>query len=151
MPKITNSKDLVMLLLYAPGPSGEICEPIQGQTRLMKMIFLFKNELFRRFNLGQVIDDSAFPNFEAYDFGPYSANVYSDLEFLVNLGFVEVIMEGEPDILEEERQEFDYWTAVVSSDDDIDEQYVGRRFALTSLGKKFVAKLVKEKALRKSN
>jgi uncharacterized protein len=148
MAKITNPKDLIMLLLYAPGTSGTLCDPIEGQTRLMKMIFLFKKELSRRFNLDQVIDDKAFPEFEAYDYGPYSASVYSDLEFLVNLNFVEVILAGEPEILEEERQEFEYWSATKNEDEDLDTQYLGRHFRLTELGKKFVEKkLVEEKGL----
>lgn len=143
MPKITSSKDLLMLLLYAAGPRGEICEPIQGQTRIMKMIFLFKKEISRRFNLDQVIDEKAFPDFEAYDYGPYSASVYADLEFLVNLRFVEVVLEGEPEITEEERREFDYWTATGNVDDEIDSQYLGRQFRLTPMGRKFVeAKLM---------
>jgi uncharacterized protein YwgA len=146
MAKITNPKDLIMLLLYAAGPSGALCEPIEGQTRLMKMIFLFKKELSRRFNLDKIIDDSAFPEFEAYDYGPYSASVYCDLEFLVNLKFVEVVLAGETEILEEERQEFEYWSATKNDDDDLDTQYLGRQFRLTGLGKKFVEKkLVGEK------
>jgi uncharacterized protein YwgA len=148
MAKITNPKDLIMLLLYAPGTSGALCDPIEGQTRLMKMIFLFKKELSRRFNLDQVIDDKAFPDFEAYDYGPYSASVYCDLEFLVNLNFVEVVLAGEPEILEEERQEFDYWSATKNEDEDLDAQYLGRQFRLTELGKKFVEKkLVEEKGV----
>jgi uncharacterized protein len=146
--KITNSKDLIMLLLYAPGTSGQICDPIEGQTRLMKMIFLFKKELSRRFNLDQVIDEKAFPDFKAYDYGPYSASVYSDLEFLVNLNFVEVILAGEPEILEEERQEFEYWSVTKNEDEDLDAQYLGRQFRLTDLGRKFVEQeLIKKKGV----
>jgi uncharacterized protein YwgA len=145
MPKITNSKDLIMLLLYAAGPSGKICEPIEGQTRLMKMIFLFKKELARQFNLDKIIDKSAFPEFEPYDYGPYSASVYCDLEFLVNLNFVEFIPAGEPEILEEERKEFEYWSATKADDEDLSSQYLGRRFRLKQLGKKFVEKELIEK------
>jgi uncharacterized protein YwgA len=148
MAKITNPKDLIMLLLYAPGTSGSLCDPIEGQTRLMKMIFLFKKELSRRFNLDQVIDEKAFPDFKAYDYGPYSASVYSDLEFLVNLNFVEVILEGERDLLEEERQEFEYWTATKNDDEDLDTPYYGRQFRLTKLGRTFAEKkLIGEKGV----
>jgi uncharacterized protein YwgA len=150
MAKITNPKDLIMLMLYAPGISGTICDPIEGQTRLMKMIFLFKKELSRRFNLDQVIDDSAFPDFEPYDYGPYSASVYSDLEFLVNLRFIDVILIGEPEILEEERQEVDRWSATKNEDEDLDTRYLGRKFCLTDLGKKFAEKkLIQAKGVTK--
>lgn len=148
MAKITNSKDLIMLLLYAPGTSGVLCDPIEGQTRLMKMIFLFKKELSRRFNLDQVIDEKAFPDFEAYDYGPYSASVYSDLEFLVNLNFVELVLAEEPTIIEEETKEFEYWSATKNEDEDLDTRYIGRQFRLTERGKKFVEqKLIKEKGV----
>ena len=148
MAKITNPKDLIMLLLYAPGTTGALCDPIEGQTRLMKMIFLFKKELSRRFNLDQVIDEKAFPDFKAYDYGPYSASVYSDLEFLVNLDFIEVLLAGESEILDEEKQEFDYWSATKNEDDNLDSQYVGRQFRLTELGKRFVEKkLISDKGV----
>ena len=141
MAKIKNSKDLIVLLLYAPGPQGKLCEPIQGQTRLMKMIFLFKEEIARKFNLDQVIDEAAFPKFEAFDYGPYSGQVYSDLEFLVNYQFVEVRANADLDVSEEERQEFDYWTATSNEDDEIDPRSVGRAFSLTLRGSKFVEKM----------
>jgi hypothetical protein len=139
MTKIKNSKDLIVLLLYVPGPKGEICEPIQGQTRLMKMIFLFKEEIAKKFDLDQVIDDKAFPNFEAFDYGPYAGQIYADLEFLVNYKFVEARTDADTQVIEEERQEFDYWTATGNDDDDT--RSVGRRFVLTQRGRKFVEKM----------
>ena len=141
MAKIKNSKDLIVLLLYAPGLSGKLCEPIQGQTRLMKMMFLFKEEISPKFNLDKVIDDAAFPKFEPFDYGPYAGRVYADLEFLVNYQFVDVLKDGDPELTEEERQEFDYWTATGTEDDDIDTRSVGRKFALTKRGREFVEKL----------
>lgn len=147
MRKITKTKDLIMLLLYVKGPSGEPYESIQGQTRLMKMIFLFKEELSKNFGLDQIIDESAYPNFEPYDFGPYSANVYSDLEFLVNIGLVLAEQESTQEVAEEERREHDYWTATANSEIEIDKQYVGRKFSLSELGKKFVNKMVSEKRI----
>jgi uncharacterized protein YwgA len=140
MAKIKNSKDLLVLLLYTPGQTGKACEPIQGQTRLMKMIFLFKEEIAGKFNLGQVIDDDAFPKFEPFDYGPYAGQVYADLEFLVNYEFVAILTDGDSELTEEERQEFDYWTATGNEDDDINASAVGRKFALTKRGREFVAK-----------
>ena len=127
-----------MLLLYAAGPSGKTCEPIQGQTRLMKMVFLFQNELVKQFNLGEVIEPSAFPQFIAFDYGPYSAQVYGDLEFLVNLQFVRVVENGQTDVTEEEKREFDYWSATGKADSDLNARNVGRAFELTDRGRRFV-------------
>jgi len=139
MAKIKNSKDLILLLLYAPGVKGELCEPIQGQTRLMKMIFLFKEEIAGRFNLDQVIDEAAFPDFEPFDYGPYAGQVYADLEFLVNYRFVVASREG-AEVAEEERREFDFWTATGDEVEDIDKAIVGRTFSLMARGKGFVEK-----------
>lgn len=138
MGKIKNPKDLLMLLLYATGPSGEVAEPIQGQTRLMKMVFLFQNELVKQFNLGDVIEPSAFPEFVPFDYGPYSAQVYGDLEFLVNLQFIKVVENGQPDVTEEEKREFDYWSATAKADSDLNARNVGRAFELTERGRRFV-------------
>ena len=51
MSKIRNCKDLLMALLYAKGHTGKQCEPIIGKTRLMKMVFLFDEEIRPKFNL----------------------------------------------------------------------------------------------------
>lgn len=140
MRKITNSKDLIMLLLYAPAAEGVACQPITGQTRLMKMIFLFQQELAKKFALNEVIDDNAFPKFEAFDYGPYAGQVYADLEFLVNYGFVEIQSAKDAETTEEERQEFDYWSATADTDEDIDTSRLGRAFCLSERGRDFVSK-----------
>jgi uncharacterized protein YwgA len=135
--KIENSKDLLLILLYAPGIKAN-CDPIQGQTRLMKMIFLFKKELQKKFNFNHILGEDAFPDFTAYDYGPYSGKVYEDLEFLVNIGFVQVRKNGQIEVTEEEKREFDYWTATSSSNDELNTDILGREFTLTSIGKGFV-------------
>ena len=107
----------------------------------MKMLFLFKEEIAPKFNLNKVIDDTAFPKFEPFDYGPYAGQVYADLEFLNNYQFVELPKDGDPELTEEERQEFDYWTATGNEDDDIDTHSVGRKFTLTKRGCEFVEKM----------
>jgi uncharacterized protein YwgA len=139
MGKITNSKDLVMVLLYAKGHEGRVCEPINGKTRFMKMVFLFDREIRRKFNLGENIPDSAMPNFEAHDFGPFSGKVYEDLEFLVEMGLVEA-SSGNDDLLEDERREYEFWQARGGSD----EWSFPTTFSLTDLGKEFVESKLKD-------
>lgn len=64
--------DLILLLLYSKGFSGKTNEPIQGITRLMKLLFLLdKEENF----------ESPF-SFQPYKMGPFSSEVYPELEFL---------------------------------------------------------------------
>lgn len=132
-----------MLLLYVSDASGNTATPIEGQTRLMKMVFLFNKELKKHFQKDGDISDAVFPEFKAYDYGPYSAQVYADLEFLVNMGFVEVEEAAGGEISKEERSEFDYWAATGSADDDINLIQVGKTFKLSSMGLKFVENKLK--------
>jgi uncharacterized protein YwgA len=135
MGQIKSNKDLLMLLLYAKGKTGSICEPIVGKTRLVKMIFLFDKEIRKKFNLDKIIPDEIMPDFKACDFGPFSADVYKDLEFLVELGFIEVQPVDE-EMLPDEVGEYEYWQAI-SGDSDRPYQ---EKFLLTEIGKKFVEK-----------
>jgi uncharacterized protein YwgA len=139
MAAINNCKDILMLLLYAKGQKGQPYEPIVGKTRLMKMVFLFDEEIRRSFNLNKVVPDSALPEFEAYNYGPYSAEVYSDLEFLVELGMIEVTSLDDTERLPEEIAEYEYWQATSNADEDEGVQ-TQEQFSLTALGRKFVEK-----------
>lgn len=55
---------------------------IVGTTRFQKLIFL------TQFGKDKISDKDLF-NFEAYKFGPVSAKLYDDLEFLSNIGYIE--------------------------------------------------------------
>lgn len=132
MQKITSNKDLIMVLLYAKGHKQQQCEPIRGRTRLMKMIFLFDKEIRKRFHK-EIINDDALPKFVPYDFGPFSAEVYSDLEFLKDLGFIS--MKKTQDEVSEEAYIYALYDDV--STEDIGSN-VEEEFLLTVLGKKFV-------------
>lgn len=140
--KITNSKDLIMVLLYAKGHHGQQCEPIHGKTRLMKMVFLFGKEIRQKFNLGESIPESAMPSFEAHDFGPFSGKVYEDLEFLVEMGLVEASSEND-ELLEDERLEYESWQAKGKGGSD--EWSFPIAFSLTDLGKEFVESRLKDR------
>ena len=68
-----DKNDLLLLLLYSKGKSGSNNEPIVGITRLMKLLFLLNKEQ----NLNQF-------SFEPYKMGPFSGDVYPELDFLQN-------------------------------------------------------------------
>jgi len=137
--KITNSKDLILLLLYAKGYRSKQCEPIAGKTRLMKMIFLFDKELKKKFNLVKTVSDEAFPDFTAYDYGPYSEQVYIDLKFLVDLGFVKVKkVKADEDDVSTELLEYEYWQAGSGDMDALDFDESMEEFSLTPNGRDFV-------------
>ena len=83
MPK--RRTDLVLSLLYAPDASGQFGSPILGVTRLVKLLFLLTIE-------GDLLSDAEEGerfNFKPYKMGPFSAEVYDDVDFLVSLGLVE--------------------------------------------------------------
>jgi len=137
MAKVTSSKDLIMLLLHAKGHTGKQCEPIRGHTRLMKMVFLFDKEIRGKFNLEKAIPKEAIPDFKEYDFGPFSAQVFSDLEFLVELGFVQVRRFGGTELLPEETREYEYWQAGSGSDEEQESPICEEEFSLTRIGRDF--------------
>ena len=69
------------MLLYAPDGVQDAA-PVRGRTRLQKMLFLLKQEE----NVDSIIP--GFYHFEPYRFGPFEARIYSDVEFLENVGLV---------------------------------------------------------------
>lgn len=69
--------DILLMLLFADEKTS-----IVGTTRLQKMLFLTEQEK-------KIKGDEGSFNFEAYKFGPVSKSLYDDIEFLVNIGFLE--------------------------------------------------------------
>lgn len=109
----------------------------------MKMVFLFEKEIRPLLNLSQAISSSALPDFEAYDFGPFSRAVYSDLEFLQSLGFIEVMRTDDGSKSEVESLEENHWMETEAADDKPDVDYdedIQRpyRYSLTPTGKEFI-------------
>jgi len=76
--------DYLLLFLYLNDK-----EPIRSAVRLTKMMFLFEKEvapILRK--KGTTIDD--LPDFFAYDYGPFSKDVYEQVELFQSIGFVQV-------------------------------------------------------------
>jgi len=63
--------DWLLALLYAPGITKNANEPIEGSVKIMKGLFLIKQELTKEL--------SGFYEFEPYLYGPCSFEVYRDL------------------------------------------------------------------------
>jgi uncharacterized protein len=81
---------LLMMLLAAPGVRGKEGEPVQGTTRLQKLLFLMEREAKLKPTKGSDFD------FTAWKFGPVSKELYDDLEKLENLGLLESEPVSEP-------------------------------------------------------
>lgn len=135
--KLTGS-DYLLLLLYLDN-----CSTINGAIRITKMMFLFNNEiapLLRK--KGAKISEDVLPKFMAYNYGPFSKDVYEQLELFQSIGFIRVknIYAGE------EMSEVDDWEES-AFDTEFSEginQYHNSQdgklmqYKLVSLGKKYV-------------
>ena len=71
--KKLNGADYLLLLLYLDNKS-----PILGAIRLEKMMFLFNNEIAPRLK-ETGLDSDKLPEFIAYNFGPFSKDVYEQV------------------------------------------------------------------------
>lgn len=82
-----NGADYLLILFYLP--DGE-CTTIEGKTRITKMMFLFNKEVFPKLNLEGLTPEDKLPQFEAYNFGPFSRDVHEQLYLFRNIGFLGV-------------------------------------------------------------
>lgn len=82
--------DLVLLLLAAPTKVGGAEDRINGITRLEKLLFLASQET----DVLKQVEDPF--RFKAYDYGPYSKEVYEAVELLEEAGLLEEqrVLEG---------------------------------------------------------
>lgn len=138
--KKLKSKDLLLLLLYVPGPLGQYGEPIRGRTLLQKMVFLFEEEVYPRFKGDLPMSKEDLPQFEAYKYGPFSKSLFDDIDFLRTLGFIQASPNGE--VTAEDSTEYEKWEeeadlesepdALQLDDDDQEE------FRITGIGGRFV-------------
>lgn len=135
--KINNRKDILLLLLYSPGYSDSVNEPISGRTRLIKMLFLFKKEAIKKFKKNTSINEDNFYEFFAWNFGPFSKDVYDDLTFFENIDFV-TRSDSESYTSPEDAAEFFEWVSQSDSDFEINEvsvdEYKEEIFSLTQKG-----------------
>jgi len=144
MPSI--SKHGLTLLLLGIGPDGGITEGLGGITRLQKYLFLLEKE-------GGVTPTEGNFQFEAYKAGPYSSQLYDDLEFLENLGLIESEVTAQATVEEAtEIEELTFDDLMGDGGEMVDgEQYDGfgasdaceeRRFILTGEGRRKVEDLL---------
>ena len=138
MANTLNSKSLILCLI---GLKGDTLDGrLGGITRLQKLIFL----LDREYNVqANGVDEPL--KFVPYKAGPYSPQIYDDLEYLENLGYIT----GEPvgSSTREETSEVDALNfnnlfdtsqgAAVSS------PHLQKIFSLTSKGKEKTAQLIR--------
>jgi hypothetical protein len=129
--------DYLLLLLYLNNK-----EPIKSAVRLTKMMFLFNKEIVPRLRKsGADIDVKDLPNFQAYNYGPFSKDVYEQIELFQSIEFVKVINLYAKD----EMDEADDWEEQAFIDElDSQASYVSRydgklmKYELLSRGELYV-------------
>lgn len=101
-----NAADYLLFLLDADERA-----PINGAIRLMKMMFLFNQEIMPAISQkGASVGE--LPQFIAYDFGPFSKDIYEQIEFFENLKFLKT---SQVDAIEH-TDEFDDWETIYGED-----------------------------------
>lgn len=128
---------LLMNILHAPGSSGQYDEPIDGITRLTKLLFLLKEESHISNKL----------IFIPYKMGPFSSEIYNVLEFMKTYpdatpdGSLLKVTEkyGGKGIDPEALKYLD--DAASDSDDPQDIRLMESTFELTEIGKKVASKI----------
>lgn len=110
--KLTGKK-FILLLLYSPTTTGgKVNVPIAGRTRLMKMGFLFKEEVLIDFQKDRTFDEVVLPEYFAWKYGPFSGELLNDLEFLINQEYIKSRSGTSPipaELDEAEFGEYDFW------------------------------------------
>lgn len=81
--KLTGA-DYLLLLIYLNNHT-----PIYGAVRLTKMMFLFNKEISEALKKKN-IECGKLPEFIPYNFGPFSKDVYEQVELFSNIGFIKV-------------------------------------------------------------
>jgi len=120
-------EDALLLLLSAlSGPDAK--RKITGITRLEKMMFLLQRETGFSGRLRQEF------HFEPWKFGPFSKEIYEDLDLLASLGLVDAEERRLPGYVEHTELE-----ELVESEDD--EPIVEKTFSLTERGRKVSERL----------
>lgn len=138
-----SAKDFILVFLYSPGVNDVPNEPVAGRTRITKAIFLFEKEIWTVWKF-----DHLFPDLQAFApwlYGPYSSEVFSDLDFFIRLGFI-TSSEASVDTLAsvEAAEELEMYQEDFSvSEYEALGEYVEESFALSALGMRYV----EEKAL----
>ena len=87
---LESALDVLIVLLYAKGSEGRVGEPVEGITRLDKVMYLLSEspEFCEAVNKGYT--------FEAHSFGPFAPEIFDDIAALKHEGIIRVVSAREP-------------------------------------------------------
>lgn len=133
--KVLSGADCLLVMLYL-----EQQAPILGAVRLTKMMFIFDKEISKRLK-NDGVDLTNPPDFFAYNYGPFSKDVYEQIELFRSIGFVDV----EDMNASEEMAEVDDWEEAPFIDETIaqEKSHLNKdgkyyKYTLTALGIAYV-------------
>lgn len=134
-------KHIFLLLIYSPGLSQNINEPILGKTRIVKGMFLFDKEIKKDFLKNSNLEIIKFPEFYSWKFGPFAKEIYDDIEFFINNGFlVEDYLDYEKNDVEViEEKEYEEEFSLTNEFDESQIVKVESQYFLTKKGRDFIA------------
>lgn len=128
--------DYLLLLLYLNNQ-----EPIKGAVRLTKMMFLFNKQISETLKR-KGLESDQLPDFIAYNYGPFSKDVYEQIELFTGIGFVAVTdintkeeMSGIDDVVEAE-----FIDECYQGDSELKMENNFWEYRITDVGKGFVEK-----------
>ena len=130
-----NGSDYLLLMLYLSNKSS-----VMGAVRLTKMMFLFNEEIVALLKI-KGLDSERLPEFIAYNFGPFSKDLYEQVEFFKGLGFIKTTNIN----VKEEMAEVDDWEEEAFVDELFaqDKDFLNKdgkymKYEIVGLGIKFV-------------
>ncbi|MDT2567170.1 hypothetical protein [Enterococcus avium] len=134
--------DYLLLLFYVKGKTPNILEPIEGRTRITKMMFLFQMEWLKKIEFKKNLDIDQLQFFEAYNYGPFSSDVHDELDLFISIGF---LREQVKKVKRNALPDYDYVQKVDTDNSegydewiDLESSYEISTYTLTNLGKKYV-------------
>lgn len=139
--KKLNGADYLLLLLCLDNRA-----PIYGAIRLEKMMFLFNEEIAPRLK-ETGLDSDKLPGFISYNFGPFSKDVYEQVELFKGIGFLQVtdLKAGEELIEADDWEEGPFDEELRYSGFQLNEEKRYYKYQMLKLGEEYVnSKIIPE-------
>ncbi len=131
--------DILLLLLYVDN-----CSPINGRTRLQKMVFVFEKELLKKFGFDKKLEKKTGASFEfdSHNYGPFSKKVFELMDFFVNVEMVTATYSSDSEQAFDDIGDLDIALEDLSeSSEDVEDEAIPAgepSYVLAEKGKKYV-------------
>lgn len=133
-----NGADYLLLLLYLNDK-----QPILGAIRLTKMMFLFEKEIAPILK-SKGCDFNNLPEFIAYNFGPFSKDLYEQVELFKGIKFIRVTdLKANDEMVEvDDWQEMPFTDELTNTGFKLNDDGHYYKYQLLSQGEQFVQKKI---------